>query len=393
MEGPARFSNLADYYWAENGYIADSDSKVFATITSQALRRPRHALTLVAGAAGVGKTFFKNDIFRKDYPSGAVCKFDVRELYNEWQHDGTVVMKPDLSFDQSVINSLPALADPHSTRLTEYLESNDAAFYVIDSLDELHPDEYDSVLRQVEEFVFHNDRPFVHAVDLRPITGFRGLLATKKPDSTRPLTDGISRCSSCSHRVFARRATCSFPVGITTAYEYKLTWSPDGGSSTADAAGCLCEMGRAGFIRTGPFASVQSDANQNMRPDVHFALLEWTQHHRIVGSMLYNLAGNSILREIVESHVIEDRPVQRAGCHGGISGRMAGARHEKPTIAPAFRTRSTWICTCDYSKRLQCDTRPKDASIDRGFFEVQTGRYRPRFATKATIGIFQCVAS
>jgi hypothetical protein len=62
------------------------------------------------------------------------------------------------------------------------------------------------------------------------------------------------------------------------------------------------------YARDGRFAAVRCEENQNMRPAVHDTLVQWSTQHRIVGSMLYNLAGNGILRDIVEQHVLQGRP-------------------------------------------------------------------------------------
>ncbi len=149
--GAGEFSNLADYYWAENKNLRQRFEQIRRVYESGA-ERPFRAITLVAGTAGIGKTFFKGEAFRKDYPAEAVCKFDMHELYTDWQQDGSVIMMPDLSAGETVISALPALADPNGRRLTEYLNARQAAFYVIDSLDEIHPHDVLSVLHQIEDF-------------------------------------------------------------------------------------------------------------------------------------------------------------------------------------------------------------------------------------------------
>jgi hypothetical protein len=71
--------------------------------------------------------------------------------------------------------------------------------------------------------------------------------------------------------------------------------------------GCLLAtlLDRSERIAFGEDVSYQP--NSNMHPRVHEELTKWAREKPIVGSMLCNLAGNSILREIVSDHVAKGR--------------------------------------------------------------------------------------
>ena len=162
---PMRHPDLAAYYFASNPELCrrlETARGVYEHPGASSF----HGATLIAGDAGVGKTYLKNYVFSKEYPNAAVCKFDVRELYETWQKEGTVVLKPDLCDQGVVINELLALSDGQAKPLLQFLKSKDASFYVMDSLDELHPDEYLGALEQIEEFVSSPGPDFVHVVVL-----------------------------------------------------------------------------------------------------------------------------------------------------------------------------------------------------------------------------------
>ena len=306
VDGPAQHVELPDYYWAENRDLRNRLEQIHqlhASDTDQSAR----AVTLVAGAAGVGKTFFKSKVFRKEYSADVVCRFDLRELYTEWMQDGTVVMKPDLYAGGIVINSLPALADPADPRLTEYLASQDAAFYVIDSLDEIHPDDYDSVLHQIERFVLGNGRRVVHAVVFGRCLAFLNYWQKYGKGDSLAEPESIALFVLQPPRF---RTTGDLLVSSWNyhRYRYKLAWSETETDSQPMPLDVYSRWVESGFSRRGPFANIHFEPSESLRSDVHDTLVEWSQNHRIVGSMLYNLAGNSILRGIVEDHVLRREP-------------------------------------------------------------------------------------
>ncbi len=56
-------------------------------------------------------------------------------------------------------------------------------------------------------------------------------------------------------------------------------------------------------MTTGEFADVTFKPNGSMRPQVRDELEKWSMQHRAVAAVLPNLAGNSIVREIVEQRI------------------------------------------------------------------------------------------
>ncbi len=306
VDGPAQHGALADYYWAQNRDLQnrlEQIRQVYESDTDQSAR----AVTLVAGAAGIGKTFFMSEVFRKEYPANAVCRFDIRELYTEWMQDGIVVMKPDLCARELVINSLPALADPADSRLTEYLESRNADFYVIDSLDEIHPDDYEFVLRQVEQFTLRTERRVVHCVVFGRCLAFLDHWQQHRQADAPAEREDVALFVLQPPRF---RTTGDLLVSSWNyhGFRHKLGWSPGGSDAQPMPLDVYARWVESGFSRVGPFANVRFEPNESMRPEAHNTLIEWSRNHRIVGSMLYNLAGNSILREIVEEHVLRNEP-------------------------------------------------------------------------------------
>lgn len=303
VSGPAQHDTLPAYYWAANRALRERFEHA-RSVYEAGTPRPYRAVTLVAGAAGVGKSFLKDEAFRKDYPASAVCKFDLKELFATWQAEGKTVLKPDLACGPVVLNPMLSLADPRRRDLVQHLESKPAAFYVIDSLDEIHPDDYLAVLEQIEEFVARGGRGFVHVVVFGRSLAFR--------DYWRATA---SRAGGESPALFVLQP----PVFRTTgdllvsswnyhSWKYKLKWAPDGGELSPLPLDAYAEWSEQGFPRSGKFTSVTCLPNDNMTPLVRDALSAWAQSERVVGGVLYNLAGNSLLREIVEQSVREGRP-------------------------------------------------------------------------------------
>jgi hypothetical protein len=260
LKGPNRYRTLPDYYWAENHRLRkrlEHAKKTFHRVPMPTFR----ALTLVAGAAGVGKTFIKREVFNKDCPPTATCKFDILEIYDEWAKHGIAVNKPDLSSDDLVVDFRKSVSDKGKPHLREYLEAEDARFYVIDSLDEIHPDDYAWVLEQVEDFVFHHDRQFVHvAVFGRGFT-FRDFWQQRTEH--RDETDvELFLLNPPKFRTTGDLLVSSWNYH---SWKYDLAWAPDGNETAKIPLDAYSQWVESGFARNDKFQSITFDANDDIR--------------------------------------------------------------------------------------------------------------------------------
>lgn len=301
--GPNRHAELPDYYWAENGPLQErleSAKESFRREPTSGFR----ALTLVAGAAGVGKTFIKGNVFDKDFPKSAVCKFDIRELYDEWAEGNLIEDKADLAASDLVISRLKSMPDKSQPRLREYLTAQDANFFVIDSLDEIHPDDHAWVLEQVADFVNHGDGQFVHVAVFGRGFAFRDFWL-KRQECLGDAKVELHLLNPPDFRTTGDLAVSSWNYH---SWKYGLTWAPDGGESSKMPLDAYTNWVESGFCRQGVFQSVTCEENDNMCPDVHNTLVQCASERPLVCGALYNLAGNSMIREILEQATLERRP-------------------------------------------------------------------------------------
>ncbi len=300
--GPHRFDDLPAYYMAENAELQQRFDGARQAFETAAGPRPFRRLTLIAGAAGVGKTFIKSEVFSKNYPKDKVCKFDLRELYQHWQEAGYTEARPDLQAGSVVLSTMLAQKDLTRRRLTEYLQQQPACFFVIDSLDEIHPDDYVAVLQEIERFALDGDRDFIHVVVLGRGLAFRDYWQHRETVWTpeqldlfllqppRLVTTGDLLVSTWNYHTWA----C------------KLSWSPSGQQ---------CPMALEDYIRwvhadyplNGPYRTVSFAPNQCMDDRVQGVLEQWACRYPVVDSMLYNLAGNTMIREICQRFVGSSR--------------------------------------------------------------------------------------
>lgn len=296
VPGPAAHADLSAYYAAANPALLERFAavrKLCEAPQTGAVRR----LTLVAGDAGVGKSFIKREAFGQDYPAGAVCKLDLRELYQEWLATGLTEARPDLRDGDVVLNRLLAVKHRDRPLVSDYLAARPAAIYVIDSLDEIHPDDHGWFFEQLEQFAFSGQRPVVHLVVFgRPLAFHR---------RWQSLAERHARGEVELHWLHPPRLRTTGDLLVSTwnylGYQHKLRWRPEGGDelvpmSLEDFAG----WSQAGFRRTGSYSSVTLDNESPYTTQVHGTLLDWTQRHRPLIAPLWNLAGNSLLRETIE---------------------------------------------------------------------------------------------
>ena len=162
LAGPPRHHEIVDYYGEANAALRDRLSKGRSVFAS-GKGLPFREMTVVAGAAGIGKTFIKGHIY-KDIPRDKVLKFDVREWFEELAANRLAVATPDLKIGDRVFNHLLRLTAEGRTAFAQRLSEDLAPFVVADSLDEVHPDDYRFVLEQLERLVVESNQSFVHVV-------------------------------------------------------------------------------------------------------------------------------------------------------------------------------------------------------------------------------------
>ena len=330
VNGPNRHAELPDYYWAENRLLRDRLESVKQAFRSETKPTYR-ALTLIAGAAGVGKTFIKGKVFDKDFPGPTTCKFDLRELYDEWAEDGITADKADLADEDLVISRLKSVTDKTQPRLREYLESRGASFCVIDSLDEIHADDHAWILEQVADFAFHRDRQFVHIAVFGRGFAFREFWDKRREDT------GEADVELYLLNPPAFRTTGDLTVSSWNyhSWKYDLAWAPDGKETCKMPLNSYARWVDSGFSRQGVYRSVTCEDNDDMRAEVQWALVQYASKHRFVCGMLYNLAGNSMIREILRQETLKQQPFDErrvAGTYLNTWLSRETKSHDRPSI-------------------------------------------------------------
>jgi hypothetical protein len=304
VPGPWSHATLPEYYWAENEELLGRFHQAKQAFDQTPVPAYR-GLTLVAGAAGVGKTFLKKEVFKKDYPKSAVHKCDMRELFQMWADKGLCEPKADLASGPVALNHLLAIRDKSTPYLRDYLEANSSSrFFVIDSLDEIHPDDYVPMLQQIHEFATSPRRTFAHVVVFGRGVAFREYWRLPRP-ARQAENVKLFLLNPPSLRTTGDLTVSSWNYH---SWKYDLSWAPHGGAPQPMPLADYRDWLKTGFGREGAFASVTSEANSSMRHDVQRTLVDWASRYRVVASTLDNLAGNSLMREIIEREVLAGRP-------------------------------------------------------------------------------------
>lgn len=325
--GPNRHATLADYYWEANPELHErllAARRVYEAETPV----PFRGVTLIAGAAGIGKTFIKKDIASRQYPPEAVCKLDLRELYEDWQHQGWTEARADLAAGENSLSYSHAQRNLAGCRLTALLKEKSAAFYILDSLDEVHPDDQTALLREIEAFALRGARDFVHVVvigrgdafcdywrqtDADSVPGNLALMMLRPPEFR---TTGDLLVSSWNHHCF----------------HYKLAWTRSG-ENIPFTLNDYRDWSAAEFPRDGRYRNASFLSNHSLDSGMQSMLESWATHEPTVRSVLPNLAGNGIIRTIAEDFYLrgaryDDREVMETYLHARLL--RESAKQQRP---------------------------------------------------------------
>ncbi len=290
--GPARHGQISDYYCEANAELRDrfeQARQVFASGNGW----PFHAMTLVAGSAGIGKTFIKRQVYN-DVPAEQLWKFDIRELFEEFSEQGLAELKPDLQHGDRVFNRLLSLTPAGRKTFRELLESKATAFVVVDSLDEIHPDDYVFVLDQLEQLALYSNHDFIHLVVFGRPLAFQDYWQDRTGGSLRP---GL-RYFLLNKPEFRTTGDLTVSNWNYDCWKHSLRREHFDGSHPMLFADYQrwCE---AGFLAEGEFADVVFDQNAHMTPSARERLQRWSMEHPVVASVLPNLAANEMVRDLL----------------------------------------------------------------------------------------------
>jgi hypothetical protein len=269
VEGPAAHQTLPEYYWAANQPIRQRLDRSKTAYRSPQ-DRPFRAVTFIAGDAGVGKTFIKGEVVNKGVARDDIFRCDLRELYEHWDGQGFIEQRRDLYSGELVINTLPAIRDRSKQLLKKLLAAQTAHFYIIDSLDEVHPDDYVTNLQQVVEFTFNTDRPFVHVVVLGRPFSFREYWQTCRSQYERHDVE-LLMLEAPQLRTTGDLLVSSWNYHT---WKYQLQLKTDDGESAMMSLDDYLNWTAFGFKRSGRFSSVTCESNDDMDPIVQRALHE-----------------------------------------------------------------------------------------------------------------------
>ncbi len=291
VEGEPRCAGITEYYWDANRELElelNAAKKNF-----EACEPDHHRMTLVAGPAGLGKTFIKRD-FCAGVPVGALWKFDVRELFQHYCEQGMAEQTADLHDGTTVFNHMLSLTSVGRKQFRSDVLNSQASFVVVDSLDEIHPKDYVFVLQTLEEFLRRSERAFAQVVVFgRPfsfVTYWHQRDANRYQDIVHGFilrkpefrTDGdiqVSNWNFDSWKFGLRRGSAQANAEVTFA-EYQA-W---------------CERG---YGCDGEFSDMIFDPNDHMKVEVRATLERWISEEPTVAAVISNLAANGMVRDIL----------------------------------------------------------------------------------------------
>ena len=302
IEGEPQWGDLTQYYWAANPELRWELERAKRAFTPSG-RGEYRGLTLIAGPAGIGKTFIQRHVFDADIPSEVVWKVDIRELYEDFREQGLAVSRPDLQDGERVFNHILALTPAGREVFVSHVQASEAQFLVLDSLDEIHPKDYVFVLKTLESLIDSSQKQFLQVVvfgrpfafldywqqrgavnqKFSPVHGFM----LRKPQFVSTGDLQVSNWNfDCWKFGLKRRVQGEMQDVKFTDYQ---RW---------------CETG---FCCEGEFADVCHEENRHMSVECRETLERWISQRPVVACLMPNLAANGMVRQILDEHLQSGR--------------------------------------------------------------------------------------
>jgi hypothetical protein len=302
VPGVARYESLPDYYWSSNIALRYRFDEAVRAFNSGKPGRYR-AMTVVAGPAGVGKTFIKGSVYRDWIPEDKVRKFDIREVLGDLAEKGLAEYKPDIEHDGEAISRLLSLTPEGREQFLPALDLDSSAFLVVDSLDEVHPDDYFFVLSALEQYALYGNREFIHVVVFgRPLV-FREYWRDRR---SAGIPEGL-RGYVLNPPDFRTTGDLMVSSWNFNCWKYGLSRMDIDGERRSMRLSDFQRWSDCDFDTSGEFSDVAHKDAHCFCPEVRDVLTTWARQHRVVAAVLPNLAGNSIVREIVDQCVDQGR--------------------------------------------------------------------------------------
>ena len=91
-------------------------------------------------------------------------------------------------------------------------------------------------------------------------------------------------------------------------FAFKLSWAPNAAQRVPMPLADYTRWVAAGYAQAGEFASVEHLPSGDFDPSVQATLIEWAEKYPYINAMLANLAGNTMIREIVEERSRQGLP-------------------------------------------------------------------------------------
>ena len=298
--GDRQYDTLPDFYWGAN-----PDLRKHLDSIVDAYHHERHGeyrgMTIIAGTAGVGKTFIKSGLLGQGSSSIAVEKFDIRDWFTDFKERGLADFQADLTHGDHAMCQLLRLTEAGRTAFAERVAGIDKAFFVMDSLDEVHPDDYLFLLETIQDFVSNQRGSIQHAfVFGRPLV-FREYWHQCCNDLN---VQGLS-CFVLNPPAFRTVGDLEVSSWNYHCWKHKLRSLDDAGNSIEMPLETYIHWRGNGFQLPAESFPLVIEANQTLVPAVQDTVEGWASKYPCVASVLGNLAGNSMVREIVESSIAE----------------------------------------------------------------------------------------
>ena len=293
IDGEPRCDAIVDYYWDANPELASELKSAKFKLSSSDDDHQR--MILVAGPAGVGKTFIKRGVC-EGLPKDALWKFDVRELFGEYRDRGLAKLKADLRDGSTVFNEMLTLTPAGRRRFRSEVLKCTAGFVVVDSLDEIHPRDYVFVLQTLGSLVDPSRKGFAQVVVFGRPFCFEAYWQWHQHER--------SVSSDCVRGFMLRK-----PKFRTTGDIQVSNWNFDcwkfglcRKSVDLQQVFCFSDYQRwceRGFSCEGEFSDLVFEPNRHMTVQAREMLNRWISEEPTVAAVISNLAANGMVRDIL----------------------------------------------------------------------------------------------